>query len=473
MATINTAYEDLLRHVLANGTEKSDRTGTGTLSVFGHQMRFDLQQGFPLITTKKMALRWTVEELLWFLSGSTSEYDLSQRGVRWWKEWARDDGELGPTYGKQMRHRSSVAPVKPAIYEPAPTNTPLEPLVRKGSVRDLNARTTYGVGYYGDYDEGDPHYEMLVQTWRAMIRRCYDASFRPYRAYGGAGVHVSERWQCFANFQRDARRIPNWVMKVEYPDEFSLDKDTRRASNRYDISTAMWASKNVQDANRSNTWPFTATRPDGEKILCPSIGRLAREEGMSSSAIHRCLNGQLKSHHGWSGFAYLDAPEGHVLRYNEVDQLKQLIAGLKHDPDSRRHIVSLWNPEEEAFMELPPCHGNMIQFYVADGRLSCQMYQRSGDLFLGVPVNIASYALLTHMVAQQVGLEVGEFVWTGGDCHLYLNHLDQAREQLSRDVRPFPRLELTQAPDLFSYRWEDVTVVGYDPHPAIKAPVAV
>ena len=268
MPTLNTAYEDLLRHVLANGTEKSDRTGTGTLSVFGHQMRFDLQQGFPLITTKKVFLRGIVEELLWFLRGETNSRTLEAKGVNIWREWADPDtGELGPIYGYQ---------------------------------------------------------------WRS--------------------------------------------------------------------------------------WPT----PTGEHI----------------------------------------------------DQLSGILDTLRNDPDSRRMIVSAWNVADLDEMALAPCHA-FFQFYVADGRLSCQLYQRSGDLFLGLAFNIASYALLTHMVAQQVGLEVGEFVWTGGDCHLYLNHLDQAREQLSRDVRPFPRLELAKAPDLFSYRWEDVTVVGYDPHPAIKAPVAV
>jgi len=264
---VSTAYEDLLRHVLEHGTPKSDRTGTGTRSVFGHQMRFDLRTGFPLVTTKRVFLRGVVEELLWFLRGERNARPLQDKGVRIWDEWAAEDGDLGPIYGYQ---------------------------------------------------------------WRS--------------------------------------------------------------------------------------WPT----PDG----------------------------------------------GHI------DQLAGVLETLRTNPDSRRMIVSAWNVADLDQMALAPCHA-FFQFYVADDRLSLQLYQRSADLFLGVPFNIASYALLTHMVAQQVGLEVGEFIWTGGDCHIYDNHVDQVREQLTREPYPLPRLELRPAPSLFEYRFEDVVVHDYRHHPAIKAPVAV
>lgn len=260
-------YEDLLRLVLETGTPKADRTGTGTRSVFGHQMRFDLSAGFPLVTTKRVHLRSIVHELLWFLRGESNVAYLHENNVTIWDEWAGPDGELGPVYGVQ---------------------------------------------------------------WRS--------------------------------------------------------------------------------------WPT----PDG----------------------------------------------GHI------DQITELLANLRRDPDSRRHIVSAWNVADIPSMALAPCHA-FFQFYVADGRLSCQLYQRSADLFLGVPFNIASYALLTHMVAQQVGLEVGDFVWTGGDCHIYDNHVDQVREQLSRTPYPAPTLELHKADSLFDYTFDDVQVVDYRYHPAIKAPVAV
>ncbi|MFD6165150.1 thymidylate synthase [Oerskovia sp. NPDC060287] len=264
---VPTPYEDLLRLVLETGTHKSDRTGTGTRSVFGHQMRFDLSQGFPLVTTKRVHLKSIVYELLWFLRGDSNVRWLQEHGVKIWDEWADEDGELGPVYGVQ---------------------------------------------------------------WRS--------------------------------------------------------------------------------------WPT----PDGQ----------------------------------------------------HVDQISQVLETLRTNPDSRRMIVSAWNVGELGGMALPPCH-MMFQFYVADGKLSCQLYQRSADLFLGVPFNIASYALLTHMVAAQSGLEVGDFVWTGGDCHIYDNHVEQVREQLSREAYPAPTLRLAPRDSLFDYTYEDVEVVGYQHHPTIKAPVAV
>jgi thymidylate synthase len=261
-------YEDLMRHVYEHGTFKTDRTGTGTRSVFGHQMRFDLRQGFPLVTTKKLHLRSIIVELLWFLRGDSNVRWLQERGVSIWNEWADEQGELGPVYGVQ---------------------------------------------------------------WRS--------------------------------------------------------------------------------------WPT----PDGRHI----------------------------------------------------DQISQVLEQIRSNPDSRRLIVSAWNVGELQNMALPPCHA-FFQFYVADGRLSCQLYQRSADIFLGVPFNIASYALLTHMVAQQCDLEVGDFIWTGGDCHLYSNHFEQVALQLSRTPYPYPRLHIKRRPpSIFEYEFEDFEILDYQHHPHIKAPVAV
>ncbi len=261
-------YLDLMERVLADGVEKHDRTGTGTLSVFGHQMRFDLDEGFPLVTTKKLHLKSIVYELLWFLRGDTNVKYLHEHGVSIWDEWADEAGELGPVYGQQ---------------------------------------------------------------WRS--------------------------------------------------------------------------------------WPS----PDGKAI----------------------------------------------------DQIADVIAAIRKTPDSRRLIVSAWNPADVAKMALPPCHC-LFQFYVAKGRLSCQLYQRSADIFIGVPFNIASYALLTMMVAQVTGLQPGEFIHTFGDAHLYLNHLEQARLQLSRAPRTLPAMRLNPAvKDIFGFRYEDFTLAGYEPHPHIKAQVAV
>jgi thymidylate synthase len=274
-SAIHAPYEALMRHVFTQGVDKADRTGTGTRSVFGHQMRFDLSQGFPLITTKKVFLKAIVLELLWFLRGDSNARWLQERGVTIWDEWAKPDGDLGPVYGVQ---------------------------------------------------------------WRS--------------------------------------------------------------------------------------WPT----PGG----------------------------------------------GHI------DQIAEVVKQLRTNPDSRRIIVSAWNVAELSKMALMPCHA-FFQFYVAPGdsptargKLSCQLYQRSADIFLGVPFNIASYALLTHMLAQQCELDVGDFIWTGGDCHIYSNHHEQVALQLSREPRPYPQLVIKRQPaSLFDYQYEDFAVEGYDPHPAIKAPVAV
>ena len=261
-------YHDLMKEVLAKGVQKSDRTGTGTVSVFGHQMRFNLADGFPMVTTKKLHLKSIIYELLWFLKGSTNNNWLKERGVSIWNEWAAPDGDLGPIYGYQ---------------------------------------------------------------WRS--------------------------------------------------------------------------------------WPAS--------------------------------NGQ------------------------HIDQISEVVETIKKNPDSRRIIVSAWNVADIPRMALAPCHA-FFQFYVADGKLSCQLYQRSADIFLGVPFNIASYALLTHMMAQQCNLEVGDFIWTGGDCHLYSNHLEQVELQLSRDFFPLPKLNILRKPDsIFDYEFEDFEIVGYESHLHIKAPVAI
>ncbi len=261
-------YLDFMRHVQDHGHVKTDRTGTGTLSVFGYQMRFNLADGFPLVTTKKLHLRSIIHELIWFLAGSTNIGYLKENGVSIWDDWADENGDLGPVYGSQ---------------------------------------------------------------WRS--------------------------------------------------------------------------------------WPL----PDG----------------------------------------------GHI------DQIAQLIDQIKTNPDSRRLIVSAWNVADIPHMKLPPCHA-FFQFYVAAGKLSCQLYQRSADIFLGVPFNIASYALLTHMIAQQTNLEVGDFIWTGGDCHLYSNHLEQVKEQLSRNPHALPKLDILRKPEsIFDYKFEDFEIQDYVFHPHIKAPVAV
>ena len=394
-------YLALLNRVLLEGDERGDRTGTGTKTLFGAQMRFDLSKGFPAVTTKKLFWRGVVVELLWFLSGSVCVEDLRQNGVKFWDAWEREDGTVGEAYGKQFCDIEFFKSVKKRTMD-----KPMEEVL----FEDVSL-------YYSDIEK------KIANIWLNMMRKCY-------RNDPTTDDHVCERWQQFPNFLKDVRGIPGWNNKLEWWDEYSLDKDILAASNCYHPETTMWASKKELEGNSS----------------------------------------------------LVKAGPGKVLRYRHINQFKNVIASIKHSPYSRRHVISLWNAHDIDYMELPCCHGNMIQFQVSsDGALSCHMYQRSGDMFLGVPVNIASYALLTHIVANLTGLKVGDFVYTLGDAHIYSNHVDQVKQQLSNVPFPSPSLSLSEK--ALSADWsqfnledlsiEDFTLLDYDHHATIKAPIAV
>lgn len=456
-------YLRLCEDILKNGVNKDDRTGTGTLSVFGRQLRFDLSEGFPLLTTKRVPFRIIAEELLWFISGSTNVRDLQEKNVKIWDgDYQRhvergnpDNGDMGPLYGKQLRNIEHSYWVEPRIYEP--------PAVAHDD------SLPYGVPVeLGNYIK-DEHTPKLKEIWRDMLKRCYKPSSVGYAGYGAKGVHVAEEWHTFANFDKDVRKLTNWNCFVEYGSEYSLDKDVRFASNRYSADTCTWSSHAEQSFNTSTNRPFTAVSPEGEKILFRSTGDANRKHGMNVSAVHRCLNGKLHTHHGWSNFEYV-VEEGKVLRTRVIDQLKEVIAEIKHNPDSRRLIISLYNPHELDKMALPPCHGNMIQFYVTGGKLSLSMYQRSADIFLGEPFNIASYALLLEMVAAITDLDAGELIISIGDAHLYSNHIAQVEEQMRREPKKLPKLHviIPQSNDIDDFTYDHFYLSGYEPHPTIK-----
>ena len=455
-------YLDLMRRVRETGTFKADRTGTGTYSVFGHQMRFDLADGFPLVTTKKMFVPGMIDELLWFISGSTNVNDLPERTQKWWTPWQSADGELGPIYGEQYRRARWWFRVKPDIRH-------MGEIKREEDLFCGVGRLGYSSRMRGQSED----MRLLKNTWRDMLKRCYDRNSKAYSSYGAKGVHVCESWLHFDNFMRDAVKLPGWNMKRMWPDEYSIDKDIRRAANYYSPETCMWASHHEQSCNLSNSRPFYATAPNGKEILFASISEMCDIVGTNQSAVHRCLNGALHTHHGWSKFRYVDS-DGSVMRFRELDQLKNLVANIVFDPDSRRHMVNLWNSPAMDHANLPCCHGSVIQFYVAGGKLHSHVYQRSVDVIVGLPVNLASYALLNMMLAQVVGMAPGEFVWTGGDCHLYSNHLEQADLQLTRAPLPLPVMRINpDVTDLFAFRFEDFELVGYQAHPHIKGEVAV
>lgn len=461
-------YLDLLSHVSEHGTQKSDRTGTGTKSVFGYQMRFNLQDGFPLVTTKKCHIRSIVHELLWFLQGDTNVKYLQDNKVRIWDEWRQPW-----TSDREIVEVNRI---------------------RKEYQQYLGDFSTSGICLPAQSIE-----QKLADSWKKMMKRCYDKESHNYRHYGQKGVSVCQRWHDPKNFISDVKDLAHWRYKLKDWNSFELDKDYYGA-NQYGPDTCIWLHKKE---NVPYDW-IKITKPNGETLIIDGYTNASKAILCSRTSIHRFVNNGVsdnlkannKNYKDWkfekinneSDILYrrqlIDADElGPVYGAQwrswptadgqHIDQISKVIEQLKSDPDSRRIIVSSWNVGELDKMALAPCHA-FFQFYVADGKLSCQLYQRSADIFLGVPFNIASYAMLVHMVAQQCDLEVGDFIWTGGDCHIYNNHTEQVQLQLTREPRPLPKLVIKRKPaSIFDYQFEDFEIEGYDPHPAIKAPVAV
>lgn len=522
-------YLELLEDVLENGVEHDDRTGTGTLSVFGRQMRFDLTKAFPICTTKKVFWRGIVEELLWMVvRGSTDVTELEDRGVNFWSEWKKEDGTIGPGYGEQFRRQTHWHSLKddweseyPATGERLlpkfETLTPYEDKenlslvgeeftsstgrykvikeimvegtkkvqiqfegtgysyevsslksVREGSVRDRYAKTFLGIGSLGEptaSEDFDQHY----QLWVGMMKRCYDENHIGYMNYGGRGVVVCDRWLVFSNFVEDIKRLPNWNLKLEYPKEYTLDKDVL-GEGVYAPDTCMWLSHDNQSVNQRTSKTFIAHTPSGDCILSRGLKKFCREYGLTSTCVSNCLSGKQKTHKGFR-FENIDTDKYRTI---EIDQVKNIIASIRQNPNSRRHVISLWNPKDLSKMSLVPCHGNLIQFFVEQGKLSCMMTQRSGDMFLGVPFNFTFYSLLTHMIAQVCDLEAGEFIHSIGNAHIYVNHIDQVREQLTREPKELPLLWMNPwVKDINDFTADDFKLIGYKHHPAIKAPIAV
>lgn len=454
-------YKELVKEVLLNGKRKSNRTGVDTLSIFGWQSVYDLNEGFPLLTTKKVNFNLVYHELMWFLRGETNISTL--KAPQLWKPWADKSGECGPIYGKQWVDWDMYC-INPVINIPI-DDQDISPFVP----------TALGVGAMGNYKTrvSDPVATMLKELWNGILKRCYSPKHIAYPIYGGRGVFMDKRWLIFENFQKDVKKLPNWELKLEFPKEYSLDKDFY-CSNVYSPETCIWANKKEQSVNCGNTYPFKALSPNGVEIVFSSINKAAKDLGLTDTCISNCLNNKQKTHKGWT-FTRIEEPVGYKVRYRNFNQIRALIASLKHNPDSRRHCVSAWNTSELERMSLTPCH-SFFQCNVADGVLDLQMYQRSADIAIGVPFNIASYALLLTMLAKECNLKPGRFIHTIGDAHIYVNHIEGLKVQLDREEKLLPVLAIKNQPfeDFYTRdTTDDYVLSGYDPHPFIRFEVAV
>lgn len=486
-------YLQLLRHVLENGAEKGDRTGTGTISVFGYQYQHDLADGFPLLTTKRVHFKSVAQELLWFLRGETNVSSLKANGVTIWDEWADANGDLGNIYGAQWRrweapdHNKVIAMAprtKTGSREPyqaserqlrggydVDTVDRTDPLagqeitsnrwqtfeilgrmrddshrhapylvrfvntgslvaahptsIRARTVRDPYGITIDGVACLGrPASEGWPWLSEARKLWLDIIGRCYFPRHKRYAQYGAVGVTVAQEWKCFETFLHTLSMVPFFEKWKADPRAYQLDKDYFGAEE-YGPLSCMFLSKR-------------------DRV-----------------ALQDCI-------------ARTDAPEGMLLRPRMViDQVAEAVHQLRTTPNSRRILVSGWNAADVGDMALPPCH-TVYQWGVSQGRLNGFLYQRSADCLLGVPFNLASLALFTHMLAQVAGLEPGVLTHSIADAHIYANHLEQVRLQLTREPMALPRLRLNpDVREIDDFRYEDVEILDYQSHSAIKAPVAV
>lgn len=554
-------YHRALKEILENGKTKTDRTGTGTKSIFGYQMRFNLQDGFPAVTTKKLAWNSVVSELLWFLEGSGDERRLCEilHGTRddsrktiwsenasadYWAPNAKFAGDLKKVYGYQWRKwnkynswASSVTLVqqntktgndKPfyidfpvespvlinaddfvgktfltktsgelLILEKLPTRngntyyraqfldgikTVVEcsrPNVKTGTVKNPYAMiAANGNGCYGIIDKRSSYLTKAYNLWLNMMERCHGSHPIKTAYYKQKGIFVDSEWRCFSNFYRDIHGLVGFDSWSASPSNFDLDKDYF-GNTFYGQSTTIflpsWYNMYILPNPSADGVLYTATnKQTGEnfKFTSPAFfNKHTKTTGMVDRAFLN-QNGETRT---WK-FTKEAPPAGYKWRQEfYVDQIANLIKGIKEDPDGRRHIVVGYNPAELDQMALPPCHA-MFQMYVADGELSCQLYQRSADFPLGVPFNIASYSLLTHMIAQICNLKVGEFIHSIGDAHIYLNQVDGVIEQLKRDPLPLPTLEMpkfTTLEELLSTKTSDYKLVDYQHHGKITYPFAV
>lgn len=587
-------YLRLAGYVLEKGVQKGDRTGTGTISTFAQQMRFDLSGGsIPLLTTKKMHTKSIIHELLWFLAGDTNIKYLNDNGVRIWNEWADENGELGPMYGGMWRSfpppnyympvkRRSVSDdtkIKTWNSSATPSNnytngkfngnhfTNHQGLdyvvlgvdgkisngkdinkqvntyavkftktnwvkhkvstrqVSKGNFSDQSLPSLYGVGILGDYQKKKESTlnKQLRRTWENMISRCYNSNDVAYHNYGGRGVIVCERWKVLSDFLTDIATLPNWLVRKK-DSSYVLDKDYYGDNRIYHPEACVWITKIHNNQYQRRSIPIILSNK-GNMLYFPSAKSAGRYVGRSETSILRRLRNQLNTPINGYVVSKFTNPN-YIIRFpTNVDQICTVIDQLRHNPDDRRIVVSAWHPAlvpisnttpnenvSLGYQCLPPCHA-FFQFWshelsleartswfsdnvhgttredtesdeeihayydkynVPRRALSCHLYQRSCDVGLGVPFNVAQYSILTHMIAQVTNHVAAEFVWTGGDAHIYNNHVDHLDGQLQLTPFASPTLLLnSEVKEIEDFTFDDFKVIDYVSHPTIKMSVSV
>lgn len=527
--SVDEKYLGLVNKILKEGKPREDRTGTGTMSIFCPSiLRFDLSEGFPLLSLKKTNFDLVFGELMWMMvDGSTSNTELEKKyGVKFWKPWEDKNGDLPNIYGKQVTRSEGevrVVPVQVRRKKKSKVEYPLFPLVEcdkellesnnygkfrvisdikriyrygklekvadiqflltgnikkdvsygkivRGQVRDEYYPKVRGVGFVGDYNIDTDEDKKLRKVWEEMLSRCYYKKAKYYENYGGKGVFVDSRWHNFSNFVKDVKKLTNWQKKREFPNGYELDKDYY-GSNCYSRETCVWLSKK-DNRSYSRFKPFKVTDSDGREYLFISQADAADMFGVTQQ--HISLNmGEGVTKKGLR-FDLLGDTKEYVFRYQlPVNQMERVINEIRENPNSRRLVIDNWSAYDLEHQALPACH-SFVQFYVHNGRLSCSMYQRSVDVMLGLPYNIAFYSLLTHMIAHVTGLEVGEFIHIGGDTHIYSNLESMAKEVTRRKPRKSPKLYIKRSvKDISEFTLEDFVIEGYKPHPKIQGEVSV
>ena len=449
-------YIDLVQQVLLDGEErKQERTGVSTLAVFGGMLEFDLRVRFPLLQHKETKWQTAFKEMLWFLTGKCNTTEgLQTMGSKLWDPWADAEGNLGPVYGSQWR-AWGAAPA--SVPQPLPT------------LREGLKGTFLGVAN-GAGSAGHP----LRKLWQGMIARCYDKNNISYTYYGAKGVGVEDSWLEFAQFAKDAENLPGWPGIRESSHGWQLDKDTLGNGFIYSKVSCVWVTAKANTETAHCRYRYTVSMPDGSEETFINMTEFAKKVGVGMMTVQRICTVE-----GYQAKCGIRLLLKEPVAFQGVDQVKAVIEALKSDPQGRRHIVTAWNVAQLDVMGLPPCHHTHQLFVSNDGHLDMMVHQRSWDLALGAPFNIAQYALLQHLYARATGLKPRMLKFTYGDAHIYSNHVEAMKlmdkawvdNQLCEDACKL--VINTDNTDIDGYQWEDFAIEGYRHGPHIPLPVAV